>query len=135
MAQNSVSSRSYLTRYVENVPLFKVRHDFFKNSFFPSTVEWNGTRLTKVSKNQKVLISLKKSISEFIRASLNRVYNCHNTKEIKLLTRLTVCLSHIREHKFQHIFQDTLNPICNCGEDIKTTSHYLLHCLDYLHER
>ena len=42
-----VSSRSYFTRYVENVPSFKVRHDFFKNSFFPSTViEWN-----KIDKN------------------------------------------------------------------------------------
>ena len=30
---------------------------------------------------------------------------------------------------------DTLNPICNCGEGIETTSHYLLHCPDYLHER
>ena len=42
-----VSSRSYFTRYVENVPSFKVRHIFFKNSIFPSTViEWN-----KIDKN------------------------------------------------------------------------------------
>ena len=33
-----VFSRSCFTRYVENVPSFKVRHDFFKNYFFPSTV-------------------------------------------------------------------------------------------------
>ena len=48
---------------------------------------------------------------------------------------MRVGLSHLREHKFKHSFQDTLNPICNCGEDIETTSHYLLHCPDYLHER
>ena len=48
---------------------------------------------------------------------------------------MRVGLSHLREHKFKHIFQDTLNPICNCGEDIETTSHYLLHCPDYLYER
>ena len=37
-----VSSRSYFTRYAKNVPSFKVRHVFFKNSFFPSTaIEWN----------------------------------------------------------------------------------------------
>ena len=42
-----VSSRSYFTRNVENVPSIKVRYDFFKNSFFPSTViEWN-----KIDKN------------------------------------------------------------------------------------
>ena len=48
---------------------------------------------------------------------------------------MRVGLSHLREHKFKHIFQDTLNPICNSGEDIETTSHYLLHCPDYLYER
>ena len=89
--------------------------------------------MTKISKNQKVLISLKKSILEFIQPYQNRVYNCHNPKGIKLLTRLRVV--YLREHKFKHSFQDTLNPICNCGEDIETTSHYLLHCPDYLHER
>ena len=47
----------------------------------------------------------------------------------------SLILSHLREHKFKHSFQDTLNPICTCGEDIETTSHYLLHCPDYLEER
>ena len=48
---------------------------------------------------------------------------------------MRVGLSHLREHKLKHSFQDTLNAICNCSEDIETTSHYLLHCPDYLHER
>ena len=118
-----MSSRSYFTRYVENVPSFKVRHDLFKNSFFPSTaIEW-----IKIDKNIRK--------SENIRPSQSRVYNCHNPKGIKLLTRLKVGLSHLREYKFKHSFQDTINPICNCGEDIETTSHYLLHCPDYLQER
>ena len=67
--------------------------------------------------------------------SENRVYNCHNPKAIKLLPRLSIGLSHLREHKFKHSFLDTLNPICNCGEDIETTFHYLLHCPDSWHER
>ena len=55
-----VSSRSYFTRYVEHVPSFKVRHDFFKNSFFPSTViEWN--KIDKTIQNQEVLTSLEKA--------------------------------------------------------------------------
>ena len=32
-------------------------------------------------------------------------------------------------------FQDTLNPICSCGENIETATHYLLHCSSYLNER
>ena len=47
---------------------------------------------------------------------------------------MIVGLSCLREHKFKHSFQDTIHPICNCGEDIETTSHYLLHYPDYLHE-
>ena len=56
------------------------------------------------------------------------------TKGVKLLTRLRVGLSHLRKHKFRHSFQDTLNPKCDCGKYIKITSHYLLHCPDYLQE-
>ena len=48
---------------------------------------------------------------------------------------MRVGLSHLPEHKFKHNFQDTLNPICNCGKDIETTSHHLLHCPNYLYER
>ena len=107
---------------------------FLKNSFFPSTaIEWNKTD-KNIPKSESLNI-LKKSILKFIRPSQNRVYNCHNPKGIKLLTTLRVGLSHLREHKFKHSFQDTLNPICNCGEDIETKSHYLFHCPDYLEER
>ena len=48
---------------------------------------------------------------------------------------MRVGLRHLREHKFRPSFQDTLNPICNCSKDIATTSHYLLYCPHYLHER
>ena len=46
-----------------------------------------------------------------------------------------MCLSHLREYKFRHNFQDTLNSICSCGQNIETTTHYLLHCSNYLNER
>ena len=37
-------------------------------------------------------------------------------------------MSHLCEHKFKQNFQDCLNPICSCGLDIESTSHFLLHC-------
>ena len=40
-------------------------------------------------------------------------------------------LSHLAEHKFRHIFQDCLNHVCCCCQEIETTSHFLLHCLNY----
>ena len=44
-------------------------------------------------------------------------------------------LNHLCEDKFRHNFQDTLNPICSCGNDIETTIYYLLHSPNYLDER
>ena len=37
----------------------------------------------------------------------------------------------ITTQTFKHNFQDCLNPICSCGQEIETTSHFLLHCLNY----
>ena len=68
-------------------------------------------------------------------AILNSIFNCHSPNGIKLITRLRLGLSHLREHKFRHNFQDTLNPICSYGDDIETAIHYLLHCPNYLDER
>ena len=52
-----------------------------------------------------------------------------------MITRLRLGLSHLRDHKLKHSFQDCLNPICSCGIEVETTAHFLLHCPNYLHER
>ena len=62
-----------------------------------------------------------------MRPSPNSVFECHNLQGIKFLTRLLLGLSHLREHKFQ----DLLNPLCKCGAEVESTSHFLLHCLIY----
>ena len=49
--------------------------------------------------------------------------------------RLRVGLSHLREHKFKYGFQDTLNPLCSCGNDVESTNHFLLHCPQFVNER
>ena len=102
--------------------------------FFPSTViEWN--KLDQSIKNSTSISIFKQHLLRFIRPSGNSVFNCQNTIGVKFLTRLRLGLSHLREHKFKHSFLDTLNPICICGNDIETTSHYLLHCPNYFDER
>ena len=60
------------------------------------------------------------------------VFSIHNPLGIKLLTRLRLGLSHLHEHKFRHCFQDTLNPLCECGKDIESTMHFFLHCTNFL---
>ena len=59
----------------------------------------------------------------------------HNPHSIKLLARLRVGLSHLREHKFRHNFQDSLDLFCNSGRHIETTIHFFLHCSNYSNQR
>ena len=68
----------------------------------------------------EALVLFKNDILKFIRPAPKRVFNCENHRGIKLITRLRVGLSHLREHKFKHSFQDTLNSICSCGFDIES---------------
>ena len=70
-----------------------------------------------------------------IRPSGNSVFRCHNSKGIKLLTRLRLGLSRLLEHKFKHGFLDSLNPVCSCGQNIEKSTHFLLHCYNYSNER
>ena len=125
------SASTYNIRNTNNIPLFKVMHNFFRNSFFPSVViEWNKLDLN--IRNSESLNICKKTLLNFIRLS---VFNCHNPKGVKLLTRLRLGLSHLHEHNFKPSFQDSLNPICGCGNDIETSAHYLLHCPNFSNER
>ena len=65
---------------------------------------------------------------KFIRPSGSNVFRCHNPKGVKLLTRLKLGLRHLREHKFKHGF-------CSSGQDIETSTHFLLHCSNYSSDR
>ena len=79
--------------------------------------------------------NFKNTILKFLRPSPNSVFKCHNPQGIKFLARLRLGLSHFREPKFKHSFQDLLNPLCKCGFDVESTSHFLLHCPIYNNER
>ena len=57
------------------------------------------------------------------------------TEGVKFLTRLRVGLSHLPEHKFRHGFQDSINPICSCGQDTETSTDFLLHSSNYSNRR
>ena len=71
-----------------------------------------------------------------MRPAPNPIYNCHNPKRVKLITRLRLGLSHLREERFEHNFQDLINLSCNCGRNTEsTTHHFLLHYSLFLNER
>ena len=107
---------------------------FFRKFFFVLTfIEWNKSDL-KI-RNSETLCGFKKSIWKFIRLSSNFIFNCHSPNRIKLITRLKLGLSQLCEHKFRHNFQENINPLRSCWEDIEATIHYLPLCPNYLEER
>ena len=68
--------QAHLTRNKNSVPLFIVKSDYFKNSFFPSTIiEWNN--LDSNIRNFESLAFFTKRILAFIRPSANSSFHCH----------------------------------------------------------
>ena len=60
-------------------------------------------------RNSTSISIFKKSLLQFARPSPNSLFNCHSPKGIKYELMLRLGLSHLREHKSKHSFQDTLN--------------------------
>ena len=85
--------------------------------------------------NSESLNVFKNRLLKFICPSGSSVFNCHNPRGVKLLTRLRLALNHLLEDKFKHGFKDSLNPICSCNNDIETSAHFLLHYPHYSNER
>ena len=111
-------------------PLLRQSITFSNILFFPSAIiEWNN--LDPNLRNSKSISVFKEKILNFIRPSPNSFFDIHNPKGIKLVARLRLGLSHLREHKFKHIFQDTINPLCN----LWSATHFFLHCPFFINER
>ena len=126
--------RAYLTRNSNNIKQISCRSEYFANSFFPYTIkEWN--KLSLEIRNCESYSIFKKSLLKFIRTIPNSVFSVADTYGIKLLTRLHVGLSHLREHKFRHNFQGIINPLCYCNVEIELTSHFFLRCQNFINPR
>ena len=112
------NSNPYASRSVLNnqIPFFNLKTNFFKNFFFPA-VKPNGLTLISV-----FAIHLREP---------NRIFSTQNFEGLKLITRMQLSLSQLAKHKFSHNFQDCINSICSCGQEIETTSHFFLHCFNY----
>ena len=109
------------------IPSFKTRHNFFKDSFFPAvTSEWNSLDVN--IRNSSPINMFKKELLKFITPVPNSTYNINDSKGLTLLTRLRLGLIHLGDHKFRRNFQDCESPMCSCGQDTETSTHFLLHC-------
>ena len=109
----------YLWKPVKTFSWFSILSQIKNNS------KWNRTILIV---NLETLSVFKKNFLNFIRPCANRIFNIHNPYGIKILTKLWLGLSNLHDHKFRPCFQDTLNPLRDCGNDTETTTHVSLHC-------
>ena len=85
--------------------------------------DWN--KLDPKIRNSSSYLSFKNALINFIRHSENKIFNINDEVDIKLLTRLRLGFSHLREHKFRYNFADTLNPLCPCNIDPETKIDFL----------
>ena len=102
----------------------------FNSSFYPYSIkQWCA--FSEEIRNIVSVNKFKETIISFIRPKENSVFTIHDTKGLKLLTRLRINFSHLNEHKSRHGFKDTVDPMCKFGVETKTTLHFLLCCRLY----
>ena len=119
----------YQTRDSEDLTTYQTRTNTFKYSSFPySIVEWK--KLSSSIRNSTNPVS-RNHLLKIIRPVSNPVYNIQNYIGLKLLTRLRLGLSHLNEHRFNHNFQNCINPLCTCSLEVESTAHFFLHCHHY----
>ena len=73
----------------------------------------------------------KRVILKFIRPEPSQVFNVDSSEGLKVLTRIRLGLSHLADDKFRDNFQDSINFICSCGQELEASTHFLLHCSNY----
>ena len=102
----------------------------FNSSFYPYSIkEW-----CTLSEEIRSIVSVNKfkvTILSLIKPKKNSVFAIHDTKGLKLLTRLRLNFSHLNEHKIRHGFKDRVDPMYKCGVETETTPHFLLRCRLY----
>ena len=92
--------------------------------FFPQIIrEWNKLD-TSICQAPSYSV-FRKALLDFIWSTANSTFGTNYVSGLKLLTRLRVGFSHLREHKFKHNFQDTLNPLCPSSLEAEDTYHFL----------
>ena len=114
---------NYRTRNVNDIPYFNKRQNFSKSCFFPfEFIEWN--KLESILQKAKSFTVFKRNILNFMRPKASSVFNCNSSKGLKLITRLRLRLTHLREHKFKHNFWHSINHLHSCGLDVEWTIYF-----------
>ena len=116
---------------VDNTPLSRTQR--YENSFFTYTIKaWN--QLDDEAKSKPSIESFKYHLNKFIRPPGHSFFGIRDKYGIKLLTKIRVCFSDLRDHRFFHSF-NCESPICSCGLGDETSVHFFLRCPLYSNQR
>ena len=81
------------------------KSEYFKNSFIPNVInEWNKLDLDIRSSTSNNIF--RNVLLKCIRPAQRKTFSINDSVGVKLLTRLRLGFSHLREHKFRHGFRD-----------------------------
>ena len=71
----------------------------------------------------------------FARPAGNSISGIHDPFRVRLINRLRLGFSQLREHKYKHNFADTVNPLCSSTAETKNTEHFFLRSKNNLPAR
>ena len=128
------NNHQFNTRNHYQIPQYFCRTESFRNSFFPSSIKYWNDLPSETTKNESFNM-FRNTLLKSIRPIPNSIFDACDPLGIQLLTRLRVGLSHLREHKFRHGFNDLIDPLCPCNMEIESTTHFYLQCHYYNNER
>ena len=96
-----------------HIPIFRCGTVCFKYSFFTSTlIDWFN--LDDNIRNSESISVFENRLPLFICPVQNSVFNIFEPKGLKLLTWSRLVFSHLNEHRFQHNFENCVNPLYSC---------------------
>ena len=97
----------------------------FGDTFFPYCIlEWNELHVS--IRTVATLSQFKNELIKRIRPPKRSTFKVDDISGIRLITRIRLGFSHLRERTHRHNFP--VGPICSCGTESETTEHFLLHC-------
>ena len=99
----------------------------FQNLFLPFTVTERNKLYTDI-KNTDSHEMFHKKLLTFIRPLENDTYGIYDPLGVRLLERLRLGFSQLKEHNLRHNFDGTLNLLCSCFLETKDKEYYFLRC-------
>ena len=116
-----------LRKFIPKAPISKTQR--YDNSFFPYCInQWNT--LNDDIKFSSSVENFKTNINDSIRPKMSSFCCIRNKYGMKLLTQLRIDFSDLRDHRFNHNF-NCASPLCSCGMEDETSTHFLLCCPRY----